>query len=50
MSAVQAIMSLGLIYYAIDWPGKIYVVTIVIGMVMALIGQSLLLQSLTFLD
>ncbi|CDY16357.1 BnaA02g11610D [Brassica napus] len=32
MSAVQAIMSLGLIYYAIDWPGKIYVVTIVIGM------------------
>uniref|UniRef100_A0A1J3J842 Putative transporter MCH1 n=1 Tax=Noccaea caerulescens TaxID=107243 RepID=A0A1J3J842_NOCCA len=32
MSAVQAIMSLGLIYYAIDWPWKIYVVTIVIGM------------------
>jgi len=32
MSVVQAIMSLGLIYYAIDWPGKIYVVTIVIGM------------------
>lgn len=32
MSAVQAIMLLGLIYYAIDWPGKIYVVTIVIGM------------------
>ncbi|CAN6842929.1 unnamed protein product [Brassica oleracea] len=32
MSAVQAVMSLGLIYYAIDWPGKIYVVTIVIGM------------------
>lgn len=32
MSVVQGIMSLGLIYYAIDWPGKIYVVTIVIGM------------------
>ncbi|XP_024011545.1 probable transporter mch1 [Eutrema salsugineum] len=32
MSAVQVIMSLGLIYCAIDWPGKIYVVTIVIGM------------------
>ncbi|CAH2060762.1 unnamed protein product [Thlaspi arvense] len=32
MSVVQAIMSLGLIYYAIDLPWKIYVVTIVIGM------------------
>ncbi|XP_010525333.1 PREDICTED: protein NUCLEAR FUSION DEFECTIVE 4-like [Tarenaya hassleriana] len=32
MSVVQAIMAFGLAYYAIDCPGKIYVVTILTGM------------------
>lgn len=32
MAAVQFIMAIGLFYYAMSWPGQIYVVTVLLGL------------------
>lgn len=32
MAVVQVIMAIGLFYYAMAWPGAIYVVTVLVGM------------------
>ncbi|KAJ6978313.1 hypothetical protein NC653_030021 [Populus alba x Populus x berolinensis] len=48
MAVVQVVMAIALFYYAMGWPGEIYVLSIFIGLVMVPIGQLFLPLPLSF--